>query len=132
VITHLVASMVSAATSGMTGRNTWAIGKKTRYLASAFTHGSMAVATKASGTKTIWKEWASIFGTMVVCTKVNIRTIKNMALEYTHGRIVDATKGIGTKVNSTESEPMLCLRTTKRSTGFGKTERELNGSTKFR
>jgi len=60
----------------------------------------MVVAMKVNGRITTWREWEYTFGTMDVNMKVNIRMIRNMALEFIPGLMVDVTRVIGGKASN--------------------------------
>jgi hypothetical protein len=57
--------------------------------------------------------WVYIFGMMDGCTKVNIKMIRNMALEFTPGLMDDVMKAIGLKAINMALEHILYQKTKK-------------------
>lgn len=57
--------------------------------------------------------WVYIFGMTDVCTKVNIRMIRNMALEFIPGLMDVVMKAIGLKASSMALELILYQKTKK-------------------
>merc|ERR1740139_125322 len=96
---------VTAHTHGRMGRNTQAIGSRTKFMAVAPTNGLMGVSIRVSGLITTCTDMVSIPGKMDVAMKVSMRRIVNTDAASTCGLMVASTTAYGSMVASTVREP---------------------------
>ena len=122
------ARMVLGATSGMMDLCSLVTGMKIKYTDLEHTNGLTAEVTKVNGDRTTWKALVFTGGKMAVFTQASISMTKSMATASTSGRIPANMPDIGPTESSTASVSTRCLRKTELSMGFGKMEKELNGS----